>query len=298
MADKRLLFVFNPHSGKGRIRLKLLEIVDIFVKSGYEVIVYPTQCAGDAAEIIKKNIDRVDLVVGSGGDGTLDEVVSGMAALKTDIPLGFIPAGSTNDFCSSLKIPRNMTEAAKCIVSGKVFPCDFGTFNERPFVYVAAFGMMTEVAYETSQAMKNALGYLAYILKAGTKISLLQKYSMKIEADDRTIEGDFIFGMVTNSLSVGGIKGITGKDVTLDDGLFEVILVRNPVTPLDFGEALTSVVLAPGIKSSSVEKFKTRHLRIETEEEVAWTLDGENGGAHRLVDIVNQQQKLHLIIPE
>ena len=153
----RMLFIFNPRSGKGQIRNKLMDIIDVFVKGGYEVIVHPTQGAKDAEKMAKIMAEEVDLIVCSGGDGTLDEVVTGLMEINANVPLGYIPAGSTNDFASSLEIPRDMVKAAQDIVDGHLFSVDVGSFNEDNFIYVAAFGMFTDVSYQTSQDLKNIL---------------------------------------------------------------------------------------------------------------------------------------------
>ena len=178
---KRLLFVFNPRSGKAQIKNHLMDIVDTMVKAGYEVNVYPTQCAGDAKEKIEAEAGEYDLVVCSGGDGTLDEAVTGMMNRKDRLPLGYIPAGSTNDFASSLGIPKNMVEAAKTAVGGKQFSCDIGSFNGDYFVYVAAFGLFTEVSYSTSQEWKNVLGHAAYILEGAKRLHDIPSYMMQVE---------------------------------------------------------------------------------------------------------------------
>ena len=170
---KKLLFVFNPCSGKAQIKNQLLDIVDTMVKADYEVTVYPTQCAGDAKEKVEAYAGNYDLVVCSGGDGTLDEVVTGMMQCKAKVPLGYIPAGSTNDFASSLGIPKDMEKAAEAAVTGKSFPCDVGLFNGDYFVYVAAFGLFTEVSYKTSQEWKNVLGHAAYILEGAKCLHFL-----------------------------------------------------------------------------------------------------------------------------
>ena len=161
MDKKKLLFIFNPKSGKGQIRNQLLAIVDTFVKSGYEVTIYPTQAKADAVRKVAEAADEYDLVVCSGGDGTLDEVVTGMMQCDGIVPIGYIPAGSTNDFAQSLKIPKNMLQAADVAVNGQAFPCDVGVFNEDYFVYIAAFGLFTDVSYMTNQKLKNIFGHVA-----------------------------------------------------------------------------------------------------------------------------------------
>ena len=223
---KKLLFIFNPQAGKGQIRTKLLQIVDIMVKESYEVTIYPTQAKEDARMLAEERAGEFDLVVCSGGDGTLDETVSGLMRCGQRIPLGYIPAGSTNDFANSLKIPKDMLKAAQIAVSGHRFACDVGAFNEKSFIYVAAFGIFTSVSYQTRQEWKNILGHAAYFLEGVKSLPEITSYYMRVEYNDIVIEDEFIYGMVTNSNSVGGFKNMTGKNILLDDGKFEVTLIR------------------------------------------------------------------------
>ena len=224
----RMLFIFNPRSGKGQIRNKLMDIIDVFVKGGYEVVVHPTQGVKDAEKMAKSMAEEVDLIVCSGGDGTLDEVVTGLMEIGANVPLGYIPAGSTNDFASSLEIPRDMVKAAQDIVDGHLFSVDVGSFNEDNFIYVAAFGMFTDVSYETSQDLKNILGHLAYVMEGAKRIFDVKTYHLCVEANGEVHEGDYIYGMITNSHSIGGFRNLVGNDVEMDDGLFEVTLIKKP----------------------------------------------------------------------
>ena len=202
--NKKMLFVFNPKAGKGKIKTNLLEIVDIFNKGGYEVTIYSTQKPRDAYEKAKEYEDKVDLIVCSGGDGTLDEVVTGIMEKKSSVPIGYIPAGSTNDFANSLFMPKSMTEAASMIMEEELYHCDIGRFNNQSFTYIAAFGLFTDVAYQTDQDLKNILGHVAYLLEGVKRLFDIKSYHMKIESEEVNAEDDFIFGMVTNSRSVGG----------------------------------------------------------------------------------------------
>ena len=211
--DKNMLFIYNPKAGKAQFKSNLLDIIDIFVKAGYEVTAYPTQGPGDAVRKVKQRRDGYDIIVCSGGDGTLDEVVTGMMQCEEKLPIGYVPAGSTNDFANSLGIPRSMVKAADAVVNGQNFACDIGAFNDDTFIYVAAFGLFTDVSYETRQDIKNMLGHTAYLLEGVKRLSSIKSYWMKISYDDVCLEGDYIYGMVTNSNSVGGFKGITGKNV-------------------------------------------------------------------------------------
>ena len=292
---KKLLFIFNPKSGKGQIRTKLLDIIDIFTKAGYEVITHPTQAARDASRTIVSYADQIDMVVCSGGDGTLDEVVDGLMMSRPELPLGYIPAGSTNDFANSVGIPATLLDAAKDIVDGRTYLCDVGLFNDKRFVYVAAFGAFTDVSYQTDQNMKNVLGHMAYVLEAGKRIFNLPSYKVSIETDRFQIEDEFIYGMVTNARSVGGIKGITGDAVDMSDGLFEVTMVRTPQNPVELPE-IANALLNPKAESKMVLKMKARDIRIVSEMPIPWTLDGEYGGDHKDVEIVNKHRSLRLML--
>jgi YegS/Rv2252/BmrU family lipid kinase len=295
--ERKLLFVYNPHAGKAQIRSNLLDIIDIFTKAGYTVTAKPTQKRGDAKEAVLNRSGDYELVVCSGGDGTLDEAVTGMMMRQDRIPIGYVPAGTTNDFARSLKISGNMLRAAEDIVSGRNYACDVGVFNEDVFVYIAAFGLFTDVSYETKQEVKNVLGHMAYILEGAKRISSIPCYHLWVTCDGKTVEGDYMFGMITNSRSVGGFRKITGKNVDMNDGLFEVTLIKMPYNMIELNLILTSI-LGHKIHSDYMQCFKAKSIRIEGDEEIPWTLDGEYGGSHKEVSIKNEFQGLHLIIPD
>ena len=292
---KKMLFIYNPNSGMGLLKPKLSDVLDIFVKGGYEVTVYPTQKYHDTVRKMGEYEEQYDLVACSGGDGTLDEVVTGMMKREKKVPIGYIPAGTTNDFASSLHISKNMLEAADTVVNGVPFACDVGEFNEDYFVYIAAFGLFTDVSYETKQSMKNVLGHLAYILEGTKRIFNIPSYRIKVTHDGETIEDEFIYGMVTNSRSVGGFKGITGKNVVFDDGKFEVTLFKTPRNPMELNEILGALALRK-INPKRMYSFKTNEVHFETEEEIPWTLDGEFGGVHEEVVVKDCQKALEIMV--
>lgn len=291
----KLLLVYNPMSGKAKIKNCLHEIIDVFIRAGYTVTVHATQEKGDAAEIVQKvEKGSYDLVVCSGGDGTLDEVVNGMMKCEEKIPIGYIPAGSTNDFAQSLGISTDMITAANDIVNGRVFYSDIGKFNQESFVYIAAFGLFTEVSYETDQQLKNTLGHIAYILEGVKSLSSVKSYRMQFESKEYMLEGNFLYGMITNSISVGGFKNLVGDDVELDDGEFEVTFIECPNNIVE----LHNIVHALLAKKSNphIHTFKTSDIHIVCEEEVSWTLDGEYAGAHTDVSIMNCQKILPFVV--
>ncbi len=297
MKKKKLLFVLNPHSGKGQIRGKLLEVIDLFIKAGYEVRVHITQAPMEAHGLVAKKAGKFDLVVCSGGDGTLDEVVSGMMCRERRVPIGYIPAGSTNDFAVSLKLPKNLLKAARTAVSGRPFACDVGNMNGRYFVYIAAFGLFTDVSYGTPQEWKNLLGHAAYLLEGAKSLTGIKAYRMQVECNGEQIEGEFIFGMVTNSTSVGGFKNMTGPNVHLDDGLFEVTLIKRPKNPIELSEILRSLTNLKD-ETELIYSAKTNRVCITSEEEMSWTIDGEFGGSHTRVSIQNEQRAMLIMVED
>ena len=295
MEEKKLLFIFNSRSGKGLIKHHLADVVDQMVKAGFSITIYSTQDRGDATRKVMEDGALYDRIVCSGGDGTLDEVVTGMRKAHLHIPLGYIPAGSTNDFARSLGISNDMNKAAKTAISDTIYPCDVGKFNEDTFVYIAAFGIFTEISYETPQELKNLLGHMAYILSAAKSLAAIPNYLMQIDVEGHRIQDRFIYGMITNSISVGGFKGMTGKDVKLDDGEFEVTLIKYPTNLVELNEiiaCLTNMI----DDSDLIYSFKTKEIHIISKEPISWTLDGEFGGVHDEVRIENLCKKIDIAV--
>lgn len=293
---KKILFVFNPHSGRAQIKNNLLTIVDTFTKSGYEVTVFPTQAKDDCYNIIRENGPFFDLIVCSGGDGTLNETVRGLMELSSPPVLGYIPAGTTNDFAYSLNISKNMVQAAIDIVNGRPFACDIGSLNNRFFTYVAAFGAFTDVAYQTPQQSKNILGQLAYLVEGAKRLPSIKTYNIKLEHDGKIVEDAFLVALVTNSISIAGYHNLSEMGILLDDGLFEVTLIKKPKGPFDLQNILTSI-LKQEFNSPYIYSVKTSSLMITCDEPVGWTLDGESGGEFETVQITNHKQAIKIIIP-
>lgn len=295
--SKNVLLVVNPYSGKGRIKGKLLEIIDVFVKAGRSVSVHITQKAQDACETVKKIGVNFDRVVVSGGDGTLNEVIRG----TMEIPegkrpcIGYIPTGTVNDFASNMHISKNMLKAAQSAISGEQFKCDIGRFNDKNFVYVAAFGAFTDVSYETPQQNKNVLGQFAYLIEGIKKIHNLPSCKMKVRCDDEVLEGEFLLGMVSNSNRIAGFKTEKAFKAQLNDGLFEVILVKRPKTLMELND-LGARFLTQDMNSDLIKIFKTSSIKFESEEAVSWTLDGEFGGSVLSADICVKREAVTLII--
>lgn len=234
---KRLLLILNPCSGKKRANRALAEIVSIFNRGGYDVTVYTTAARGDATQVAASRCREFDCVVCAGGDGTFNEVVSGVYAAGSDTPIGYIPAGSTNDFASSMHLSRNLLQAARDIVEGEPRTLDLGSFNGRCFSYVASFGAFTRASYATSQSVKNALGHLAYVLGGIKELPSIRSRHVRFLLDHETVlEDDYIFGAISNSTSVAGILTLSPEIVDMNDGVFELLLVRKPQSLMELSD--------------------------------------------------------------
>lgn len=292
---KKLYFILNLQSGKATISSKLAVVIDMFTKAGYEVTARPTQERMDACAAAKYACGQgFDLIVCSGGDGTLNEVIQGVMRSEKKLPIGYIPAGSTNDFARGVGIPRNIIDAVQWIIDGKKYPCDIGSFNDKFFTYIAAFGAFTEVTYETSQQVKNVLGHVAYVLNGISRLKNIKSYHMKITYDDEIIEDNYIFGMLTNSSSVAGLLSL--NDFLLDDGLYEVTLIKTPGNPLDLQRIIHSLLnIDIDIDTAYIKSFRTSKIRFECDDELQWTIDGEFGGAYKTVDVCNNKQAIELM---
>ena len=292
--NKKAYFIYNPAAGKGSSRANLSDVINVLTMGGYDVLVHPTQARLDGRDFVKDRAHEADLIVCSGGDGTLCEVVSGVYLSGSGVPIGYIPSGSTNDYAASIGLPKSSKKAAECIVKGKLHSFDLGRFNDRNFIYVAAFGWFTDVSYTTDQNLKNVLGHGAYMLEAGKRLFKMPVYDVKVHTDEMDVEESIVYGMVTNTRSVGGLKDFAWHEVDMDDGLFEVTLVHNPSNILDISEAVTS--LLSGEPSRLIHKFKTRCLEISCDQEISWTLDGEDAGSYKEVSIENIHNAYTLIV--
>ncbi len=296
MRDKKLLFIYNPHAGKETMKNKLSDVIESFMHAGYEVTIYATQREKEATEIVLEIGRNYDRIICSGGDGTLHEVTQGLMQFERDErPVcGYIPTGTVNDFARGLKLPMRVKSAAKTAVTDHVHPVDIGMMNGRIFTYVAAFGAFTSVSYETPQSAKNLMGKTAYLLQAMGQISNLPSYHVKISIDDKMIiEDDFIFGMVSNAKSIGGFPLFKKVGVSLNDGKFEGIFIKNPKNPMELQAVLNCfMTLTP---NDQILGFHGKKFEIVSQEELPFTLDGENGGSflkteirccHRAIDYV------------
>ena len=280
---KTLLFIFNSRAGKGTIRSRLAGILDAFVAEGWLPTCCPTRSRADATRLARELGPSYDRVVCSGGDGTLHEVIEGLMGVPEDQrpPIGYIPAGTTNDFARNLNLPRGMEKMAHLAVTGDPCYVDIGRLNDAYFIYVTAFGAFTDVSYSTPQEVKNTLGHLAYLLQGATEIGNLQSHNMTVEYDGGQVSGEFIFGMVTNTVSVAGMLDLTPQKVVLDDGILEALLVKTPQNPVEANAAV--MALATGNfsdPSTGLIFLRSSQFHIKAEKPVPMTVDGEFGGNH------------------
>ena len=290
MSDKRkkVLLIVNPCAGRTKSRAGTFEIVDKFSKNDYEFTVRTTTCQGDATNIVKRELDEHDMVVCCGGDGTLNETVNGVMDMPRRVPIGYIPSGSTNDLASTLGIPKDIKEATDLIMSGQLNDYDVGLFNNRYFTYVASFGAFTRASYATNQKLKNKFGYLAYLPTAVPEVFDIKNYKLRIEHDGGVIEGDFVFGAISNSTSVGGFIDFDTNEIKLNDGVFELLLCRN----INFASVIPSLLKVKKRKfdGEPLIFLHTKKLKVTSlDGEVDWTLDGEYGGRHKnvMVHVLN-----------
>ena len=262
----------------------------------FRSVIYATMGKKDAKKIVIDCLERddFDLIVFSGGDGTLNEVISGLMLGDKKPRIGYIPTGTTNDFAYSLNLPKNMLKAAQVVLKGEEFPCDVGAMNGEYFTYTAAFGIFTDASYETPQTSKNMLGRLAYILEGIKRLPNWKSYNMEITCGDRIISDNFIYGMIANSNSIGGFKGLTGKDVLLDDGLFEGIFIKMPQNVLDF-QSIINDLMKGNLNSDQIFSFPVKEIQITSDELVPWAVDGEYGGEYETVNIKNIKQAFTII---
>jgi len=275
---KKLLFIINPVTAKAILSPHLIDVMDVFVKGGYDVTTYITQDKDDAARISAQRGGEFDAIVCAGGDGTLNGVITGILDLPEKPRLGYIPAGTTNDFANSWGIPRNPLDAAKNIVSEAPSDIDVSVFCGRPFIYVAAFGIFTAASYQTPQEAKQRFGRTAYLFEGIKSLASVRPWHMKIIHDGGEIEDDFIYGMVSNTRMVGGFPLRMKEDISISDGKMELILIRQPKNPGDQTKMIAAV-LAQDTSSEHICFVHTSRITFMSEEEIPWTVDGEFGGS-------------------
>lgn len=293
----KLLFIINPKAGRTAIRNDLFEIIMTFSNAGYEVVTYPTKGPDDAERKVREEGNQYDLIVCAGGDGTLENTVCGYMNMgEKKVPIGYIPVGTTNDFARSLKISRKPIEAAKQIVEGNMEYLDTGKFNDKFFIYIAAFGIFTDISYSTKQSLKKVMGHSAYILEAVKNIMNYRTYELEAELDGSVVTGEYIYGMVTNSFSVAGFKIRGSKHVILDDGKFDCLLVRKPQNPSELQQIISALLTNDMYGNEMFFQKKASKVVIRSKQEIPWTLDGEFGGAVKEVTIENLKKQVGICI--
>ena len=292
---RKLLLIINPVAGRNQAQADLFKMVRVFAEHDCEVTVYPTRGPQDCTRKVLTDAGRFDLVVCCGGDGTLNEMVSGMMQREEPVPMGYIPLGSTNDFAASLRLPSHVEEAALRCVEGTAFHMDVGSLNDRYFNYIAAFGAFTEASYATPQQIKNALGHLAYILEGVKSLGRLQPIHVRITADGETFEEDYLFGAVTNTVSLGGVLRLDPSRVLLDDGMYELLLVKNPQNPAE-AQAMLSALMLQNYDGPLVRMLRASDILFESNHEISWTIDGEFGGSFSTTHILNNKNAVTLMV--
>lgn len=292
---KKMLFVMNPFAGQKRANKFLPEIISLFNRAGYETNVYMTGGQGDAARMVELRAGEVDLIVCCGGDGTFNETITGILRSGADVPVGYIPAGSTNDFAASLKLPTNVMQAVQHILEGEPVPYDVGRFGDRYFSYVASFGAFTRASYSTPQSIKNALGHTAYLLEGINELSQIRKVHIRMEMEERIVEDDFLFGAISNSTSVGGILTLDPSQVDMGDGLFEILLVRAPKNLTELSECLLALQTQRYNDCAMITFCSTNRVKVFANPDMPWTLDGEREDGHAQVIAENLHHAIRLI---
>lgn len=286
----------NPCSGKKKANPHLAEIISVFNRADYEVTVHMTAAQGDGTAVVAQKGASYDLLVCIGGDGTFNEVITGLDSLERRPPVGYIPAGSTNDFANSLGLSKDILTAARHIVEGTVHPLDIGKFNGRCFSYIASFGAFTRTSYATSQNLKNHLGHTAYILSSVKELaSIRSKHLRFTTAEGSVYEDDYIFGAISNSTSVAGVLTLAPHLVDMNDGLFELLLVRKPQSLLELSDCILALT-TQDYNSPMLTLVSTSAVEIQAPEDLDWSLDGEfqKGSAH--CSVVNCHSAINVIL--
>ena len=295
MTQRKLLFIVNPRAGRSKSRSPLFDAISVFSEAGYLTSLHKTSAPGDASVTAAREGEEYDLIVAAGGDGTLNEVITGLMRLEKRPPLGYLPQGSTNDFAASLQISGNPVTAARAIVRNVPRMLDIGQWNERYFVYVASFGAFVKSSYSAPQAAKNALGHFAYILEGMKDLNTLRPYRIRLTADGEVLDGEYLFGAVCNSTSIGGLMKLDPERVVLDDGKFELLLVPNPRTALDL-QNLVMALLNQQYDSGGLVFRHVSTLHLETAEDLPWSLDGEYAPSAAVVNSQNHQAALRVLL--
>jgi YegS/Rv2252/BmrU family lipid kinase len=293
---QNVLLIVNPVSGTGIFKQKLWKILEIYSAAGVTTNVMFTGKRGDAAKFAKNCPAKIETVICAGGDGTLNEVISGLMENPKPHKLGYIPVGTTNDLATSLGIAKDPIKAAKDILKGNTVKIDVGFFSGKYFNYVASFGAFTEASYNTPQSAKNLLGHFAYVMEGIMSLANIRPYKVKFTFNDTVLEDDFIFAAISNTTSMGGILKLKETLVALNDGKFELLLVKNPQNLVQL-QKIISDILTQNFSGDLVQLHHTSKIKIECSEQIDWTLDGEHHLGTNLEEIENINQAINLIVP-
>ena len=295
---RKALVVLNPCAGTKQANKYFVEILQVFNENGYETTVAVTQKSGDGTDIVVERGADFDLIVAIGGDGTFNEVMNGVLTTGLDVPIGYIPAGSTNDFGSSLGLTKDVVESAKSIVNGTLHTIDVGEFNGRRFSYVASFGAFTKTSYGASQSLKNVLGHMAYILEGIKDIPSIKPEHLVIQTEYARIEGDYLFGAICNSTSVAGILTLSEKIVDLSDGKFEVLLIKAPKNIIELNQIATALATQNFSNSSAINFFSAGNMEITANPDMSWTLDGEYQEGCENIKVQNLHSVIKVLVDD
>lgn len=294
-AQQKMLLIVNPVSGKQKAKQHMLYMINRFDKAGYAVTSCYTKKDENAFEIVKKRGKDFDIIVCCGGDGTLKETVCGVQAIQKDLPIGYLPMGSTNDFAKSLEIPTNVKDAVELVVTGEPHPVDIGTFQGENFIYIAGFGNFTALSYEVSQKIKNKIGRNAYYLRAAKDFFKMKKYHARVEADGEIFEDDYFYGAASSSYSIGGMPVMYNLGVQFDDGLHELVLVRMFKTVPEAMGLVRDMLRKDVSQNPLITIRHCKHINFQFIEPTAFTLDGEYGGKHRNAEVTVMRHAVRII---
>lgn len=292
---KRMLLIMNPISGQKKAAKLLPEIISLFNRANFEVITYLTGAPGDATRMAALRGSDVDLVVCSGGDGTFNETITGLLSRGVQVPVGYLPSGTTNDFAASLKLSTNPLKAAQDILEGQPVAYDVGKFGQRYFSYVASFGAFTQASYTTPQSVKNILGHAAYVLSGISELSQIRNEHVRMEIDGEIVEDDFLFGAISNATCVGGILTLDPRYVDLSDGLLEILLIRAPGSLMELHECIQALQTQDYNNCAMVTFRHARKVEVFASPDMPWTLDGEREDGHAAITVENVQHAIHIV---
>ena len=295
--EKNVLLIVNPFSGKMQAKNDLMKIVKTLCDADYRVCIHTTRCRKDATKVVEERAKDYDLVIACGGDGTLNEVMTGVIRSGYEGDVGFLPAGTTNDLANTLKLPKSLVKAAQLIAYGAPRPMDYGCFNKNQyFAYIASFGAFTETSYNTDQKAKNVWGHLAYVAEGVAAVGAIRPWDLTVICDGKRVSGSFVFGAAANSLSIGGIVKLRPDEVDLTDGLHELLLIRTPELPGDLSATIGSI-LAGDFDPDHVVMLRGRRIEFRCREEVPWCLDGEYAGKCKTAVVETLPGRLNIIRP-